>query len=102
GVDVGTLKFGDRLAAVDGSAGDRFADVVMVLPDRFDQVVADVDALAAERVERFAEVPAVVATIRDEDDFLVEVLADFAAPEDAGPGIEGNSPDVAKSVGEDF
>ena len=40
GVEVVALQLRQPLAAVDVAAGDRLADVVVVLPDRVDQVLA--------------------------------------------------------------
>ena len=44
GVEVVAVQLGQPLAAVDGAAGDRLADVVVVFPDRLDQVRARADA----------------------------------------------------------
>src|SRR5439155_16318283 len=84
--------------AVDVAADDAHAQAVVVLPDRFDQVLARPDALGAERVQPLAQLPAVVAALDDQVDLLVEVLAHVAGPQDAGLAVERHTPDVAQPV----
>src|SRR5262249_5299576 len=86
-------------AAVDAAAGDRLADVVVVFPDRLDEVLARTDALRAEGVKALAQPPAVVAALDDDVDLLVEVLADVGRPELARLLVASHSPDVAEAVG---
>src|SRR5882672_6739805 len=60
-VHVRPLQVVQALAAVDESARDRLADVVVILPDGVDHVLARAGALASERMQALAAVPAVVA-----------------------------------------
>src|SRR5262245_42601706 len=99
---VVAIELGQQFAAIDGAAGNRFADVVMVFPDRLDQIGARADAGGAERVQALAQPPAVVAAFLDEVDFLVEILADVGGPELAGLLVERHAPDVAQAVGPGF
>src|SRR5437764_13895409 len=64
-VDIGPVQFRQARAAIDQAARDRFADVVMILPDRLNQVRARPSALAAEGVHALAPVPAIVASCRE-------------------------------------
>src|SRR2546423_1826342 len=79
-------------------ARDRLADVVVILPDRLDQVLARADARRPEGVPALAAVPAVVATLLDQVDFFPEVLAHVRRPELARLAVEGHPPDVAEPV----
>ena len=45
GVEVVALQFRKSFAAIDEAAGDRLADVVVVFPDRLDEVVSRADAV---------------------------------------------------------
>src|SRR5207248_2279429 len=47
-VDVPAVEFGDAAAAVDRAAGDRLAHVVVVFPDRVDEVFPRAEAGGAE------------------------------------------------------
>src|SRR5262245_43422434 len=49
-VDVRPLQLREALAAIDVAAGDRLANVVVVFPDRVDQILARPTAVSAERV----------------------------------------------------
>src|SRR5262249_7050157 len=102
GVEVRPVELRQRLAAVDEAAGDRLADVVVVFPDRLDQVAPDVDPLRAEGVQRLAQVPAVIAPGAEDVDLLIQVLADLAGPERAGLAVECHAPDVADPVRPDL
>ena len=54
-------------------------------------------ALGLERVETFANAPAVVAAILDQVDHFPQVLADVAGPEFAGLAVEAEFPDVSQA-----
>src|SRR5262245_21050567 len=96
------LEFRQRLAAVDEAARDRLADIVVILQDRLDQVLADADPFGPEGMEALAEVPAVVAALDQEVDLLVQVLPHLAGPELTGLAIERHPPHVPQAVTPDF
>src|SRR5262245_34582517 len=86
------------LAAVNDAAGDRLADLVIVLPDWFDQVRPRVAAVGTEWMRSFANRPPVVATLLHDVDFFPQVLTDVGRPEYCRLAVEGHPPDVAESV----
>src|SRR5262249_48380759 len=70
-IDVRALQVRQARAAIDQASGQRLADVVVVFPDRVDQVLARAHTFDAERVQPLAQVPAVVAALFYDVDFLV-------------------------------
>src|SRR5262249_30091412 len=65
-VQVVPLQLAQPAAAVDVTADYALADVVVILPDRLDELLARSLAAGAERVLPFAAVPAVVAAALDQ------------------------------------
>src|SRR5207248_1109250 len=94
GVDVVPGQLRHLPAAVDRAAGDRLADAVVVLPDRLDELRLRAGPLRAEGVQPLAAVPAVVATLLDQVDLLVQVLPDVTGPEAPRLAVERHPPDV--------
>src|SRR5208337_4047053 len=71
GVEIGSIQLRQARAAIDVAPDDRLARVVMVVfPDRVDQLGPGADALDSEGMQRLTEVPAVVASLGDDVDFL--------------------------------
>src|SRR6185436_6133339 len=69
----------------------------MVFPNRLRVLVRGAVAVAAELVQSFALVPAVVFTLLDDVDLFPNVLADVGRPERAGLFVERHSPNVAEA-----
>ena len=74
----------------------------MVFPDRLDDVGSWPGTSRAELVYAFAQVPAVVASLLDQVDFLPQVLTHVAAPQRARLAIESDAPRIAQPVGIDL
>src|SRR5262245_61027446 len=102
GIQVVTLELGDARPAIHGAARDRLADIVVVLPDRFDVLRPWAGALGPERVQPLTTVPAVVAARHEDVDFLPQILTDVPAPKRSSLPVERDPPRVAHAVAPDL
>src|SRR5262245_22250315 len=102
GVEVHAVKLREARSTIDGPAGDRLANIMVILPDRLDELLPRPGALRPERVQALAAIPAVVAALLDDVDFLEEILPDVAGPELAGLAVEGHAPDVPQPARPDL
>src|SRR5207249_7743481 len=74
----------------------------MIFPDRLDQVGTWSDAAGAERMESFAQPPAVVAPFGDEVDLFVEILTHIGGPQRPGLAVEAHAPYIPQPPGPGF
>jgi hypothetical protein len=73
-----------------------------VLENRHDQPLNVTVLLQEEAMRSLYDMPAIVAPSRDEIDLFPLVLSDVGKPERSCFAIEGESPGIPNSIGEDF
>src|SRR6516162_7585355 len=71
---------------------------MVILPDRIDQVRTRAAAGGPERMQPFAQLPAVVAALDNQVDLLIEILAHIRRPELASLLVESHAPDIAQAI----
>jgi hypothetical protein len=75
----------------------------MVFPNRLDDILLrSAGHLGRKRVQAPADLPAVIASLHDDVDFSVKVLAHVAGPQGSSFAVEGHAPNFAKAIIADF